>query len=85
MRRRETSEIADLASFYSPIFIASPPYCASAFRWYEEKIDIFIKSYQRWVRHEVEAVGPLVSKNASDLRVARAIVALVIRDLRIRK
>jgi len=45
------------------------------YRWYEDKVDIFIKTYERWQREEFNTLNQLLAERASDIRLARAVVA----------
>jgi AcrR family transcriptional regulator len=45
------------------------------YRWFEDKVEIFIKTYERWVREEFADVGKLLAQNASDARVVQTLVA----------
>jgi len=45
------------------------------YRWFQDKVDIFIKTYERWTRNEFAALSKLLAQNASDLRLTQAIVA----------
>jgi AcrR family transcriptional regulator len=45
------------------------------YRWFDDKVDIFVKTYERWVLNEFDVVSKLLAKNANDVSVARAIVA----------
>jgi hypothetical protein len=48
---------------------------ANSFALALDKEEIFIKTYVRWTREEFGFIDTLLAENASDLRVARAIVA----------
>ena len=61
----DTNRIARRAGFAPQTF----------YRWYEDKIDIFIKVYEHWERQEQEALGALLQQNASDERVVQAAVS----------
>jgi len=61
----DTNRIARRAGFAPQTF----------YRWFQDKVDIFIKAYERWQREEFGTVSTLLAKNASDARLARAVVA----------
>jgi AcrR family transcriptional regulator len=61
----DTNRIARRAGFAPQTF----------YRWFQDKEEIFIKTYVRWTREEFAFINTLLAENASDLRVARAIVA----------
>jgi AcrR family transcriptional regulator len=61
----DTNRIARRAGFAPQTF----------YRWFRDKQEIFIKTYERWTREEFGAIDTLLAENASDVRVARAIVA----------
>jgi AcrR family transcriptional regulator len=61
----DTNRIARRAGFAPQTF----------YRWFQDKEEIFIKTYEHWQREEFGAIGKLFAENASDLRVARAVVA----------
>lgn len=61
----DTNRIARRAGFAPQTF----------YRWYRDKVDIFIKAYERWAREEFAALSRLMAENASDVDLARAIVA----------
>jgi len=61
----DTNRIARRAGFAPQTF----------YRWFQDKVEIFIRTYERWQREEFDALGTLLAENASDVRVARAIVA----------
>jgi AcrR family transcriptional regulator len=61
----DTNRIARRAGFAPQTF----------YRWFQDKVEIFIKTYERWTREEFGAIGTLMAENASDVRLARAIVA----------
>src|ERR1700727_597313 len=61
----DTNRIARRAGFAPQTF----------YRWFEDKVEIFIKTYERWTREEFATLGKLLTENASDIRLARAIVA----------
>jgi AcrR family transcriptional regulator len=45
------------------------------YRWYEDKVDIFIKTYERWQREELDTLNQLLAERATDIHLARAVVA----------
>jgi AcrR family transcriptional regulator len=45
------------------------------YRWFDHKVEIFIKTYERWVREEFADVAKLMAENASDARVVQTLVA----------
>ena len=61
----DTNRIARRAGFAPQTF----------YRWYEDKIDVFIRVYEYWERQEAGLLQALFEQNASDARVAEAIVA----------
>jgi AcrR family transcriptional regulator len=61
----DTNRIARRAGFAPQTF----------YRWYEDKIDIFIRVYEHWERLETDALQGLLARSASDLQVAEAMVA----------
>ena len=61
----DTNKIARRAGFAPQTF----------YRWFQDKVEIFIKTYERWRNEEFGAINKLLAENASDLRLARAIVA----------
>jgi AcrR family transcriptional regulator len=61
----DTNRIARRAGFAPQTF----------YRWFKDKEEIFIKTYERWTREEFGAVGTLLAENASDARLAQAVVA----------
>ncbi len=61
----DTNRIARRAGFAPQTF----------YRWFQDKEEIFIKTYERWQREEFDAIGTLLADNASDVRVARTVVA----------
>ncbi|HEY0341487.1 MAG TPA: helix-turn-helix domain-containing protein [Steroidobacteraceae bacterium] len=61
----DTNRIARRAGFAPQTF----------YRWYRDKVDIFIKTYERWAREEFAALSRLMAASASDIDLARAIVA----------
>jgi AcrR family transcriptional regulator len=61
----DTNKIARRAGFAPQTF----------YRWFQDKMEIFIKTYERWRHEEFGAINKLLAENASDIRVAQAIVA----------
>jgi AcrR family transcriptional regulator len=61
----DTNRIARRAGFAPQTF----------YRWFQDKLEIFIRAYERWQHEELSALSQLLAENASDLRVARAVVA----------
>ena len=61
----DTNKIARRAGFAPQTF----------YRWFQDKVEIFIKTYERWRNEEFGAINKLLAEDASDLRMARAIVA----------
>ena len=61
----DTNRIARRAGFAPQTF----------YRWFQDKVDIFIKTYERWQHEEFAAIGTLLAENASDVRLTRTIVA----------
>jgi AcrR family transcriptional regulator len=61
----DTNRIARRAGFAPQTF----------YRWFQDKVDIFIKTYERWRRDEFAAISKLLAENASDIRLAQAVVA----------
>jgi AcrR family transcriptional regulator len=60
----DTNRIARRAGFAPQTF----------YRWFADKVDIFIKTYERWQRDEFGDVAQLIAQGASPLRLARAVV-----------
>lgn len=58
----DTNRIARRAGFAPQTF----------YRWYEDKIDIFIKVYEYWAQLEADALHDLLARNAEDIQVAEA-------------
>jgi AcrR family transcriptional regulator len=61
----DTNRIARRAGFAPQTF----------YRWFQDKVDIFIKVYERWQRQEMSILRKLLAENASDARLAQACVA----------
>ena len=61
----DTNRIARRAGFAPQTF----------YRWYEDKIEVFIRVYEYWESQEADLLEGLLGQNASDQRVAQAIVA----------
>ena len=60
----DTNRIARRAGFAPQTF----------YRWYEDKIEIFIRVYRYWERLEADALEALLARSASDAQVAQAMV-----------
>jgi len=61
----DTNKIARRAGFAPQTF----------YRWFEDKIDIFIKVYEHWEAQEAGIFRKLLAEDASDQRLVRACVA----------
>ncbi|HEX7759928.1 MAG TPA: helix-turn-helix domain-containing protein [Caulobacteraceae bacterium] len=61
----DTNRIARRAGFAPQTF----------YRWFEDKIDVFIRVYDAWQVEEARALAPLLAQNAPDEEVAAAAVA----------
>lgn len=61
----DTNRIARRAGFAPQTF----------YRWFHDKVDIFIKTYERWQHDELGTLSRLITENASHIRLARAVVA----------
>jgi AcrR family transcriptional regulator len=61
----DTNRIARRAGFAPQTF----------YRWYEDKIDVFIQVYGLWERQEADVLRGLLEENAPDARVVEAVVA----------
>src|SRR5580698_4917889 len=61
----DTNRIARRAGFAPQTF----------YRWFEDKIDVFIRVYDLWQAEEARALAPLLAQNAPDEEVAAAAVA----------
>lgn len=61
----DTNRIARRAGFAPQTF----------YRWFQDKVEVFVKTYERWQREEFAALAPLLAEKASDVRLAQAIVA----------
>ena len=61
----DTNRIARRAGFAPQTF----------YRWYEDKIEIFIRVYEYWEQQEAEALKVLLEQNAPDAELARSAVA----------
>lgn len=44
------------------------------YRWFRDKVEIFIKAYELWQREEFDAVSALLAQNASDTRLAQIVI-----------
>ena len=56
----DTNRIARRAGFAPQTF----------YRWFRDKVEIFIKTYELWQREEFGAISALLAQNASDARLA---------------
>lgn len=61
----DTNRIARRAGFAPQTF----------YRWYEDKIDVFIKVYEYWEGQEAQVLQGLLAQNAPDARIVEAVVA----------
>jgi AcrR family transcriptional regulator len=61
----DTNRIARRAGFAPQTF----------YRWFQDKVEVFIKTYERWQSEELGALATLLAENASDVRLAQAVVA----------
>lgn len=61
----DTNRIARRAGFAPQTF----------YRWFQDKVEIFIKTYERWQHEEFGALNKLLAAKASNARLAQAIVA----------
>jgi AcrR family transcriptional regulator len=61
----DTNKIARRAQFAPQTF----------YRWFKDKVDIFIQAYDRWRQEEFATLSSLLAEDASDARLARAVVA----------
>jgi AcrR family transcriptional regulator len=61
----DTNKIARRAGFAPQTF----------YRWFQDKVEIFVKTYELWQREEFDAINKLLAENASDIRLVQAIVA----------
>jgi AcrR family transcriptional regulator len=61
----DTNRIARRAGFSPQTF----------YRWFVNKEEIFVRTYERWTHEEFGALGKLLARSASDARLAEAIVA----------
>jgi AcrR family transcriptional regulator len=61
----DTNKIARRAGFAPQTF----------YRWFEDKIDIFIKVYEHWEKQEAGIFRKLLAEDASDERLVKACVA----------
>jgi AcrR family transcriptional regulator len=61
----DTNRIARRAGFAPQTF----------YRWFRDKIDIFIRVYEEWQRQEGHVLGKLLADNAADARLVQACVA----------
>jgi len=60
----DTNRIARRAGFAPQTF----------YRWFRDKVEIFIKTYEFWQREEFGAISALLAQNASDARLAQSII-----------
>ncbi|WP_293678213.1 TetR/AcrR family transcriptional regulator [uncultured Phenylobacterium sp.] len=60
----DTNRIARRAGFAPQTF----------YRWFADKAEIFIRVYDQWQQQEARTLGALLAENASDSRVAAAVV-----------
>ena len=60
----DTNRIARRAGFAPQTF----------YRWFQDKVEIFIKTYERWQREELSTLSALLTEKASNIRLAKAIV-----------
>jgi len=61
----DTNRIARRAGFAPQTF----------YRWFQDKLEVFIKTYERWQGEEFGAIDALLAQNASDARLAQAVIA----------
>ena len=61
----DTNKIARRAGFAPQTF----------YRWFGDKVEIFIQVYERWQQEEKQLVRKLLAESASDARLAQATVA----------
>ncbi len=61
----DTNRIARRAGFAPQTF----------YRWYEDKIDVFIRVYEYWERLEADSLARLLERGAGDAEVAEAMAA----------
>jgi AcrR family transcriptional regulator len=61
----DTNRIARRAGFAPQTF----------YRWFQDKVEIFIETYERWQREEFGALNELLAAKANDARLAQAVVA----------
>ena len=61
----DTNRIARRAGFAPQTF----------YRWFQDKVEIFVKTYERWQHEEFGALNKLLAAKASDGRLAQAVVA----------
>jgi AcrR family transcriptional regulator len=61
----DTNKIARRAGFAPQTF----------YRWFQDKVEIFIQVYDRWRREQFGALGQLLAEGASDTRLAETVVA----------
>lgn len=61
----DTNRIARRAGFAPQTF----------YRWYQDKVEIFIKTLELWLREEFAAISTLLEQNATDEQLTDAVVA----------
>jgi AcrR family transcriptional regulator len=61
----DTNRIARRAGFAPQTF----------YRWFQDKVDIFIHVYDRWRQDLFGVLDPLFAKNATDVRITAAVIA----------
>jgi AcrR family transcriptional regulator len=61
----DTNKIARRAGFSPQTF----------YRWFQDKVEIFIQVYERWQQEELVILRRLMAEGASDLRLAQAVAA----------
>ena len=61
----DTNKIARRAGFAPQTF----------YRWFQDKVEIFVKTYEGWQREEFDAINKLLAESASDMRLVQAVVA----------
>src|SRR5271168_56796 len=60
----DTNRIARRAGFAPQTF----------YRWFRDKVDIFIQVYDRWCREQFSAIGRTFAESKSDTRLAEIVV-----------
>lgn len=61
----DTNRIARRAGFAPQTF----------YRWFQDKVEIFVKVYELWQQQEVGILRKLLAENASEARLVQAIIA----------